>query len=93
MQCQNSLATSWKIRLANCDVNYRLSNLQRKIDADMEVNFGGELEKVVIEDFPLTKLLRTQQIDTTNSTHNITEDAILIIDAIMLLKIKKEQNH
>ena len=30
-----------------------------------------------------------QQNDTTNVTQNITEDAILNIDAIMLLKIKK----
>ena len=76
------MATSRKIRLANCNGKCRLSDLQRKMDADMEVNFDGELQKVVIDDFFLRKLLTTQQIDTTNSTHNITEDPILDIDVV-----------
>ena len=83
-----SLATSGKIRCANCNVKYRLSDLQRKMDADVEVDFDGELQKVVIEDLLLRKLLTMQQIDTTNATQNIIEDTRLDIDAIMFLKIK-----
>ena len=88
------LATSGKIRCANCNMKYRLSDLQRKMDADREVDFDVRLQKVVIEDVPLRKLLTTQQIDTTTATQNIIEHAIFDIDTIMLLKIKKKkQNH
>lgn len=59
------------------------------MDADIEVDFDGELN--LIEDLPLRKLLTMQQTDTTNGTQNIVEDVTLDIDAIMLLKIKKNK--
>ena len=69
-------------------MKYHLSDLQRKMDADIEVDFDGELN--LIEDLPLRKL-SMQQTDTTNGTQNIVEDVTLDIDAIMLLKIKKNK--
>ena len=39
-----SLITSGKIRCAICNVKYHLSDLQRKMDADIEVDFDGELQ-------------------------------------------------
>lgn len=48
------------------------------MDADIEVDFDGELQNI-IADLPLIKLLTSPQIDTTNARKNYIEDAILNI--------------
>ena len=62
------LATSGEIRCANCNVKY-LSDPYRKRDADIEVDFDGLLQKVVIEDLSVRKSLTTQQIDIQPVPH------------------------
>lgn len=49
------------------------------MDADIEVDFDGELQNIIIADLPLIKLLTSPQIDTTNARKNYIEDAILNI--------------
>ena len=48
-----SLTTSGEIRCADCNLIYRLTELQRKTGADMERDFDGEHQIVVIENLTI----------------------------------------